>query len=148
MTTYNIKHKRGDTYHAREFQVSAATGFSTLSAFPVTGMAGVIYVALDTGIHYEWLLTVYAVTTNRTYKDLTGVAILCQLRLKADLPVIYTVATSLTDPTDGKFRFDEQDIDIPGKPYMYDVQFTYPSGYIETYIGGVWTIEDDISRYT
>lgn len=67
----------------------------------------------------------------------TGTAV---LRLSTDAGGI-----SITEPASGIFQIDPQIIDIPAAKYFYDIQITYPTGLVKTYIEGTWTILQDVT---
>lgn len=150
-TTQNFKHLKGDTFRARVFQLSTHDAYSSQTAFPATGSAGVVYKALDSGLFYIWDTDEYVLTTTKVYIDLTGCDILLQLKRGYGQPVALsmTVGNGLTilNASTGQFQIDQQIIDIPAFVYIYDIQITFPSGVVETYISGTWTIVGDVSQY-
>ena len=115
-TTYNITHKKGDTFKGREFQLSTYDAYSTLLSFPVTGVAGTIYKATDTGLFYKWVTTAYVVTTDKKYIDITSCTILIQLKRGYGQVAALSLATgsgiTISDATHGIFRINSQIIDI------------------------------------
>lgn len=149
-TPYNICSKRGDSFDGREFSLSVAAGYTNLASFPVVGTVGIIYKALDTGIYYEWDGVDYVVTLTRTYIDLTGCSLLMQLRQKAYITPVLSLTDgaglTITDAAMGQFSIDEQVIELPAYIYLYDIQVTFPTGKVKTYIYGTFTIVEDVSR--
>lgn len=150
MTTYNFSHKRGDTYDGQEFQLSEYILLSSLTTFPAVGVAGEIYKAADTGLFYKWVDTAYVITTDKKYIDLTGATMLCMFKTALTAPATMTWTEidgiTITAPTTGIFRFNSQKIDIKGAAYLYDVQITFPSTIVKTYVSGTMTIVEDVSR--
>ena len=150
-TTYNITHKKGDTFNGREFQLTTYDAYTNLAAFPTTGDPILIYKALDTGLFYKWITDEYVLTTDKVYIDLTGCSILLQLRRTYDSQAALSMSSgegiTISDATHGIFRIDSQIIDIPAFVYMYDIQITSASNVVSTYISGTWTITGDVSRY-
>lgn len=148
-TTYNITHKKGDTFKGREFRLSTYDAYSTLLAFPTTGVSGTIYKAIDTGVFYKWDTDEYIATTDKNYIDITNCTILLQLKRGYGQPSALSLSTgsglTISDATHGIFRIDSQIIDIPAFVYLYDIQISFPSGEVETYISGTWTITGDVS---
>jgi hypothetical protein len=81
--------------------------------------------------------------------DLTG----CTIRIKfKSRNETFTLATggngiTLTTPTQGEFVFDEiQQLDYAPGVYTGDLEITYPTGRIKTYIQIALTISDDITK--
>lgn len=150
-TTYNITHKKGDTFKGREFQLSTFNAYNTLFSFPTIGASGIVYKALDTGLFYLWETDEYVITTTKVYIDITNCDILLQLRRGFSQPVALSMTVgsglTITSGSTGIFRIDNQIIDIPAFVYVYDIQITFPSGDIDTYISGTWTITGDVSSY-
>ena len=61
--------------------------YANLAAFPVTGVSGIIYVAIDTGLIYRWTGSVYAEVSNVLTSDQ-----LAALN-KATVPAVATLTT-------------------------------------------------------
>ena len=56
------------------------------------------------------------------------------------------VETGITkSATTGRFSIDEQIINIPAGVYYYDIQFTYDTGKVKTYLEGTLTILQDVT---
>jgi hypothetical protein len=55
------------------------------------------------------------------------------------------VGITITDAVAGKFKIDEQIIDIPAYNYIYDIQFNF-DGIIRTYVSGNFLITNDVTR--
>jgi len=150
MTTKDFTHIRGDTFKARSFQLSICTPVKDFASLPVVGTDGVIYKTLDLGVYYKWVSTAYVVTTDRVYKDFTGASLLMQLKTAYGMSPTLSLSTgaglTTLEPLNGKFQIDEQVIDIPGKPYLYDIEITYANGLVETDIKGTFTVQEDVSR--
>ena len=132
MTTYNFTHKKGDTFNGVEFILSSVLAYPTLTDFPAIGVAGIIYKAVDTALLYKYALGVYGLTTDIDYIDLTDTTILCQFKKSPSTESFLTLTTgsglTITDATGGKFRIDNQIIDIPADTYQYDIQVKFLNG--------------------
>lgn len=84
--------------------------------------------------------------------DLTGASIIMELKkFKEQTTADLTLSTNnskisiLSPSTDGKFQIIPQIIDISAFNYFYDIQITFSSGVVKTYIEGRWRIKQDIS---
>jgi hypothetical protein len=53
---------------------------------------------------------------------------------------------TITGPSLGVFRLDSFVCSLPAGYYDYDIQFTFPSGVIKTYISGKWRILKQITK--
>jgi len=53
---------------------------------------------------------------------------------------------TVTDAVNGVWEIDDQVIDIDEGKYYYDVEYTYPSGIIATYLSGFIEIIQDITN--
>ena len=95
----------------------------------------------------------FTVTLNSTALDLTNAVIKMDLRLIAtDTPPVLSLTsvadaglTILVPETDGKFKINEQVIDINAGIYKYDVEITFPDNTVRTYFGGNWEIIQDVT---
>jgi hypothetical protein len=83
---------------------------------------------------------------NNVDLDLTGSTILMQLRKEAGGIVAFTPSLTIEAGTGGNFSIDEQIIDIPACNYKYDIQITLADDTVSTWISGLFSINDDISR--
>jgi hypothetical protein len=92
----------------------------------------------------------FTVTVNAVPLDLTAAHIKMDLRLTP----LGVVAESFSDgagitiavnPATGVFKFDAQVVNIPAATYYYDIEITLSNGVIKTYVGGRWTILQDIT---
>lgn len=55
---------------------------------------------------------------------------------------------TLTDPTNGIFTIDEfTPLDWEVDSYYYDVEVTFPSGRIKTYVWGILKVVQDVTDY-
>ena len=78
--------------------------------------------------------------------DLTGAEIKMQLRKEAGAPIAYEPSLTILNAIEGRFCIDEQIIDIQACIYKYDIQLTQLSGEVNTWVSGIFTITDDITR--
>ena len=86
--------------------------------------------------------------------NLTGAVIKMQLRKNANdvtpalsLTSAGSAGITITAATLGQFKINEQIIDIPVDTYQYDIQITFASGVVKTYIAGSFNITPEITRY-
>jgi hypothetical protein len=84
--------------------------------------------------------------------DLTGAIIHMQLR-KSPSTQVYLNLTSvanagitITSAADGAFQINEMIMTIEANVYLYDIQITFLSGEIRTWISGQFTVVNDITR--
>jgi len=81
--------------------------------------------------------------------DLTGTSIRIQFRNVLSGPTIKTLTIgdgiSMPSPSTGVFTMDEFIIDWAAGKYLYDIQFTFPTGNIKTYLTGGVTIISDVT---
>ena len=78
--------------------------------------------------------------------DLTDAVIAIQLRKEAGAPIVLEPTITILNAIEGRFCIDEQIIDIQACNYKYDIQLTLASGEVYTWISGIFTITDDITR--
>lgn len=85
--------------------------------------------------------------------NLTGAVIKMQLRKNANdvspalsLTSASSAGITITNATSGLFKINEQIIDIPVDTYQYDIQITFSSGVVKTYIAGSFNITPEITR--
>ncbi len=83
--------------------------------------------------------------------DLTDASIKMQLRLFPNHPTYFELSTAggqieITDAAAGKFSIKEQIIDFPAGAYYYDIKITLADNTVKTYIGGRWTILQNITN--
>lgn len=96
-------------------------------------------------------ITSITITTNGVPVSLSAASIKMQLREDLDSPVTLELSTDnggivITNALSGTFQIPPQIINIPFDTYNYDIQVTYPSGIIKTYITGTWQITPDITE--
>lgn len=95
---------------------------------------------------------VFTIKVNGVVSDLTGCEI--KMHIKTSIRDVSPVAEysttnlkiELTDPTNGKFAFKEQIIDVAAALYVYDIEITYPDDTVFTYIRGTWKINQNITH--
>ena len=90
--------------------------------------------------------TDFQININTVPLDLTGGFVKIQLRKEAGGIVAFTPSLTIFNPTNGEFCIDEQIIDIQACIYKYDIQITQSSGEVDTWVSGLFTITDDITR--
>jgi hypothetical protein len=94
----------------------------------------------------------FSIKINNVDLDLTGATIKMQLKRPADLTVAILSITSvasagitITNPSGGLFKINEQIIDIEVFNYAYDIQLTLASGVVKTYVSGTFNITKEIT---
>jgi hypothetical protein len=87
------------------------------------------------------------VKKNNVPMDLTGAVIKMQLRKSFnDIEAALTLTSvdnsglTITNATAGQFKINAQIIDIPVFNYVYDIQFTFPDGTIDTFVKGNFNV--------
>jgi len=85
--------------------------------------------------------------------NLTGATIKMQLRKNAtdvspalSLTSASSAGITITAATLGKFKINQQIINIEVANYQYDIEITLSSGVVKTYISGAFNITQEITR--
>jgi len=90
--------------------------------------------------------TDFQININSVPLDLTDAVIKMQLRKEAGAPIALEPTITIFNPTNGEFCIDEQIINIQACVYKYDIELTQVSGEVDTWVGGLFEITDDITR--
>ena len=90
--------------------------------------------------------TDFQIVINETPLNLTDALIKIQLRKEPGAPIALEPTITIFNPTNGEFCIDEQIINIQACIYKYDIQITQESGEVDTWVSGLFTITDDITR--
>jgi hypothetical protein len=74
-----------------------------------------------------------------------------EIREDVDTPTVLEFSThnnkiQITDEVNGVFTILPSVINIPFGTYKYDIQITFPTGRVKTYITGSWKIIPDITQ--
>jgi len=95
----------------------------------------------------------FEIKVNGSALDLTGASLKMELRALEKTGAIAATFTdsssgglTITDESNGIFKFDKQVIDITAQTYYYDIQITLASGDVKSYIEGTWNIVQDITQ--
>ena len=93
----------------------------------------------------------FPITLNNSPVNLTGASIKIDFRKGVDTPVALTLSTAnssilITQPTQGIISIPSRIVTIPFGIYLYDIQVTFSSGVITTYVEGSWEIIADITE--
>lgn len=89
---------------------------------------------------------------NGTAIDLTDSIIRMQLRKECGgIPVLTLTSVdsagiTITDAINGKFKINEQIIDVASCLYQYDIEIKFSDGVVKTWISGTFNIICDITR--
>lgn len=96
-----------------------------------------------------WAQT-FAITANDVAVDLSGSTILIQVRSKPTSSDVVLSLTTGSSITIGGVGYNEitlnKVVDIAAGNYVYDMNVTFPSGLVKTYIYGTFLVQEDISR--
>jgi hypothetical protein len=89
---------------------------------------------------------------NGSAVNLTGATIKMQLKKCAtdttpalSLTSVSSAGITITNAASGLFKINTQIINIEAWNYIYDMQFTFSSGEVKTYINGQFTITQDVT---
>ena len=88
----------------------------------------------------------FQININEIPLDLTDGDVKMQLRKEAGGVIALEPALTIFDAENGEFAIDEQIINILAGKYKYDIQVTTEDGNVNTWISGLFTITDDITR--
>lgn len=88
----------------------------------------------------------FQININELPLDLTDGDVKMQLRKEAGGVIALEPALTIFDAENGQFAIDEQIINITACNYKYDIQVTTEDGNVNTWISGLFTITDDITR--
>lgn len=89
-----------------------------------------------------------AITQNNVPVNLTNASIKMEFRQDIDSPVIMTFSTEnsgIQITSVSSIRVMPRLIEVPFAKYYYDLQVTFPSGIVKTYVSGTWTINPDFT---
>jgi hypothetical protein len=88
------------------------------------------------------------ITQNGIPVNLTNSLIKMEFRQGIDTPVALTLSTensAIVITSLSSIRILPKTIEIPYGKYFYDLQVTFPTGVIKTYISGSWTVAPDFT---
>lgn len=83
--------------------------------------------------------------------NLTNATVKMEFRQDLDAPVALTLSTTdgsivITNAPGGVISIPAKKIEVPFAKYLYDLQVTYPTGVVKTYMSGTWEIVADITE--
>jgi hypothetical protein len=84
--------------------------------------------------------------------NLTGAIIHMQLRkspgstVYLNLTSVSNLGITMTSALDGAFKINEMILNLEANVYLYDIEITFPSGEVKTWISGQFTVINDITR--
>ena len=93
----------------------------------------------------------FSIKINNIALDLTGATIKMQLKKSSNSPASLSLSSvssagiTITSPSAGLFKINEQIIDIEVFNYAYDIQLTLASGVVKTYVSGTFNITKEIT---
>jgi hypothetical protein len=95
----------------------------------------------------------FELKVNTVVKNLTGAVIRMQLRKTADdttpalsLTSVASAGITITSAVNGLFKINTQIIDIPVYDYEYDIEITFSDATVKTYVSGIFSITQEITR--
>lgn len=80
---------------------------------------------------------------------LSGASVKMEFRQDIDSPVVMTFSTEdggINILNANTIRLMPRKIEVPFATYQYDLQVTYPTGVVKTYMAGIWPIVADITE--
>jgi len=90
---------------------------------------------------------------NESAVNLTGATIRMQLRKSysdtvaaLSLTSVSSAGITITNAANGEFKINTQIIDIEVYNYVYDIQITFSSGVVKTYVQGGFNITNEVTR--
>lgn len=89
------------------------------------------------------------ISSNNIPVDLTGVTIKMQFRNYSDVAVkTFEIGTgfTITNASLGKFSLETGVLNVAPDHYFHDIQITFPTGRVITYLEGRINITPDVSR--
>ena len=94
---------------------------------------------------------VFAILADTTPVDLSGSTILLQVRpAPASASVVLTLSTANSSISIGGVSSNQitlnKIVDVAAGSYVYDMNVTFPSGEVKTYIWGNFIVQEDISK--
>jgi hypothetical protein len=84
--------------------------------------------------------------------DLTGAIIHMQLRkspgstVYLDLISTASAGITITNAINGAFKINEMILNLEPNVYLYDIEITFLSGEVKTWVSGQFTVINDITR--
>jgi hypothetical protein len=83
--------------------------------------------------------------------NLTNATVKMEFRQDLDAPVALTLTTTnssimVTNAVGGIISIPSKKIEVPFAKYFYDLQVTYSTGIVKTYMSGTWEIIADITE--
>ena len=84
--------------------------------------------------------------------DLTGAIIHMQLRkspgstVYLNLTSVASAGITIISAVNGSFKINEMILNLEANVYLYDIEITFPSGEVKTWISGQFTVINDITR--
>ena len=95
----------------------------------------------------------FEVKKNGTAINLTGAVIRMQLRKEySDVSAVLSLTSvladgiTITNATSGQFKINAQIIDIEVFNYVYDIQFSFQTGEVKTYVKGGFNVTPEVTR--
>lgn len=94
----------------------------------------------------------FEILINSVPLDLTGVVIKIDLKKDAcSLPALTLTSVesngiTITDALNGRFKINEQIINIPAFNYQYDIQITLADATVHTWVGGLFQVINTITE--
>lgn len=90
-----------------------------------------------------------SISVNGVPVVLSGAEVKMEFRQNIDTPVAMTFSTAnsgIVILNANTIRVMPRKIEVPFAKYYYDLQVTYPTGVVKTYMSGTWPIVADITE--
>ena len=94
----------------------------------------------------------FQINVNAVPLDLTGALIRMQLRtdyggtVYQEFTSINNEGITITNATNGEFKINETIINLEARAYKYDIEITLSNGEVKTWISGVFSVTNDVTR--
>lgn len=96
-------------------------------------------------------ISTITIATNGVPVNLTGATVKMEFRQTIDSPVALTLSTDnggviIANAVNGILNIPPRLVELPYQKYLYDLQITFPTGYVRTFLEGTWEIKPDITE--
>lgn len=92
----------------------------------------------------------FAIKSNNIPVDLTGCEVLIEVKKKPGVSVSELTLTNTNGVSiigdDSNMIVLNKLVDIPAGNYVYDINVTFPSGEVKTYVWGNFFVQEDVSK--
>ena len=94
----------------------------------------------------------FQINVNAVPLNLSGALIRMQLRtdyggtVYLELTSVNNNGITITNAANGEFKINETIIDLEARAYKYDIEITLSNGEVNTWISGVFSVVNDVTR--